>query len=223
MASMMVSLSSSSTAGTPSWGHPGTPHLGDILGRRSLEDTRPWHPGAIPLQRAVPQGHATSMVPSHITGGHWGLVSLKDTWPRTPEGVPTWEQSSPEDTCSPGIPTSLSHSCEAVVAGDSFMFFSPHSRHSGDQRDPPGEEFPGFRALPRGRSQAGLHHVLHHPLWDGLQAADAQCGRCVGPHPVPCVHPWDPTPFPASQCCHPNLILNLFLQQLSARRTSTYG
>lgn len=155
----------------------------------------------------LPQRHVATapIIPSHA-----------------PEGIPSWEQSSPEDTCSYGIPASLSHSYEAVVAGGSFMFLSPCSRHSGDQGDPSGEEFPGFRALPRGRSQAGLHHVLHHPLRDGLQAADAQRGWCMA-FPIPCVHPWGPSPFPTSHHPHPNLTALLFLRQLSARRTSTYG
>lgn len=136
-----------------------------------------------------------------------------------PCGYPILGTKFSKRTCSPGIATSLSHSHEAVLAEDSFTFLSPLSRHPGDQGDPPGEEFPGFRALPRGRSQAGLHYVLHHPLWDGFQAEDTQRGRCV---PLCSLCPsLGSQPFPTSH--HANLISLLFLQQLSARRTSTYG
>lgn len=151
------------------WCHPapmgsatGTPHPGNMAPQRMCHThgaiTHHWRT----LGTCVPQRHVAT-APTILS--------------HTPGGVPSWGQGSPEDTWSFGIPTSLSHSCGTVVAGDSFMFLFPHSRHSGDQGDPPGEEFPGFRALPRGRSQAGLHHVLHHPLRDGLQAADAQRGR----------------------------------------------
>lgn len=114
--------------------------------------------------------------------------------------APSWKQGP--TSCS--LPKHLAWLHGGRVAGKNPMFLSPHSRHSGNQGDPPGEELTGLRALPRGCSQARLLHVLHHPLWDGLQAADAQRGWCVGSLSTLRSHPWTLTHSPASHLAHPH-------------------
>lgn len=106
---------------TPGGSAAGTPCPGDMV---------PWRT----------HGHSTHNTITTLWAVSWGCPILETRLPRA-----TW---SPGGATSCIFPEPHTWLHRGRVSEESPMFLSSHSRYSGDQGDPPGEELTGLRALP---------------------------------------------------------------------------